>query len=172
MNILSQIFGILAIIVFGISPHQKTKKKVLIVQLLANILYAIQYTLLYAFSAVVTNIIGGIKNYIYYYYEKKENKIPIKVLVIYIIIILIFGIFTFNGIYSLIPIFVSVLYGYGTWQNNLKSYRIINIVGSILWIIYNCIVGAYVGVIGNVFQLTSTIIAIIRLDIIKDKNSI
>lgn len=51
MNILSQILGIFAIITFAIAPHQKNKKRILIFQTIANILYALQYTLLYAFSA-------------------------------------------------------------------------------------------------------------------------
>lgn len=167
MNIGAQIVGILAIIVFAISPHQKTKKKVLIFQLISNMLYALQYLLLGAFSAVATNIVGGIKNLIFYFYTKAEKEIPNKFLYVYIIIIVIFGIFTFNGIISVIPILVSILYAYAVWQDSLKVYRIITIIGSIAWIIYNFIVGAYVGVAGNVFQLISAIIAFIRIDILK-----
>lgn len=167
MNIWAQIVGIFAIIVFAISPHQKTKKKVLIFQLISNLLYAIQYVLLNAFSAVATNVIGGIKNLIFYFYAKDEKEIPNKFLYIYILIIVIFGVFTFNGLISIIPILVSILYAYAVWQDNLKVYRIITIIGSISWIIYNFLVGAYVGVAGNVFQLISAIIAFIRIDVLK-----
>lgn len=169
MNILSQILGILAIITFAIAPHQKNKKGVLIFQTIANILYALQYTLLYAFSAVIANGIDGIKNFIFYFYEKNEKKIPLKILWIYIIVIVILGVITFNGAYTMIPIIVSLLYAYAVWQDNLTIYRIITIIGSIGWIIYNCIVGAYVSILGNSFQLLSAIIAIIRLDLRRNK---
>ncbi len=167
MNIISQMLGILAIIAYAIAPHQKNKKGVLVFQLIASILYALQYSLLYAFSAVITNVIGGIKNCIFYFYEKNEKNIPQKILWGYIVVILLLGIVTFGGIYTLIPIIMSVLSAYAVWQNNLTVYRVLTIVVSTAWIIYNYIVGAYVSIFGNVFQLISTIIAMIRLDLKK-----
>lgn len=167
MNILAQIIGILAIIAFAISPQQKNKKGVLIFQLLSSVLYALQYLLLNAFSAVVTNIVGAIKCYVFYLYEKKGKKIPKYIFLIFMVLVLIFGIFSFTNIYSIIPIFVSVTMLYSTWQSNLKIYRIIMVITTALWLVYNCIVGAYVGAIGNTFQLISGITAIVRLDIMK-----
>lgn len=165
MNILAQIIGSLAIITFAISPQQKTKKKVLIFQLCSSILYALQYLILGAFSAVATNVIGTIKNWIFYRYTKQDKEIPITILYIYVIILLLFGVLTFQNIFSVFPILLSVLYAYGVWQSNLKKYRIISAIGAMLWIIYNFSVGAYVGAIGNVFQLASAVIAVVRLDI-------
>ncbi|MGN1297973.1 MAG: YgjV family protein [Clostridia bacterium] len=72
-----------------------------------------------------------------------------------------------NNIFSIFPVLLSILYTYGVWQSNLKTYRVISVVGAIAWMIYNSVVGAYASVIGNVFQCITAIIAIIRLDIIK-----
>lgn len=166
--ILAQVIGILAIVVFALSPQQKTKKRALIFQLFSSILYALQYLFLGAFSAMATNLIGAIKNYVFYTYTRKDKNIPISILCIYIIIILISGILTFNNILSIFPILLSILYAYGSWHNNLKVYRIIAVVGAICWIIYNFSVGAYVSTIGNIFQLVSAIIAVIRIDIRKN----
>lgn len=69
----------------------------------------------------------------------------------------------------LFQLIVSLLYAYAVWQDNLTIYRMITIIGSIGWIIYNCIVGAYVSILGNSFQLLSAIIAIIRLDLRRNK---
>lgn len=167
MNILSQILGLLAIISYAISPHAKTKKKILVFHLVSSILYALQYLLLNAFSAVITNSVGAIRCYIFYLYEKKEREIPKNIFWIFMLIILVLGAFTYNNIYSLIPIFTSVLSLYSVWQDNLKVFRIIVIISSISWIFYNFIVGAYIGIIGNIFQLVSTIIAIVRFHILK-----
>lgn len=172
MNIIAQITGILAIIAFAISPQQKTKNKVLIFQLLSNILYALQYLILGAFSAVATSIIGAVNNLVFYGYAKKDKEIPIVLLYIYIIIILIAGILTYDNIFSIFPILLSILYTYGVWQSNLKIYRMIAVVGALAWIIYNWAVGAYANAIGNGFQCVSAIIAVIRLDIIKNHEKI
>jgi len=56
---------------------------------------------------------------------------------------------------------------YATWQKNLKNFRTLSIISSISWIIYNLVVSAYVNAIGNLFQLISAILAVIRLDIMK-----
>ncbi len=171
MNIVAQVIGLLAIISYAISPHAKTKKRVLVFHLISSILYALQYFLLNAFSAMITNTVGAVKCYVFYLYEKKGKEIPKSLFWIFMLIILALGILTYNNIYSLIPILTSILSLYAVWQNNLKVFRAIVIISSISWIAYNIIVGAYIGVIGNVFQLSSAIIAIIRFDILKEKQN-
>ena len=47
----------------------------------------------------------------------------------------------------------------------MKLYRIVAAIASILWIIYNAAVGAYVGIVDSVIELTSALIAIYRFDI-------
>lgn len=167
--VVAQIVGILAIIVFSLSPQQKTKVRVLIFQLTSSILYALQYLFLGAYSAVATNTIGAAKNWIFYKYANKNKEIPIILLIIYIIIIIIVisGILTYTNIFSIFPIFLSILYAYGTWQSNLKIYRAISVFGALCWIIYNFSVAAYVSAIGNIIQLISAIVAVIRLDLMK-----
>lgn len=119
MKIVAQILGLLAIISYAISPHAKTKRRVLVFHLISSILYALQYFLLNAFSAVITNTVGAAKCYIFYLYEKKEKEIPKSLFWIFMLIILALGIFTYNNIYSLIPILASVLSLYSVWQDNL-----------------------------------------------------
>ena len=168
--IIAQIIGIIALLISSLAPQQKTKKKVLIFKLFSTILYALQYLTLSAYSATVTNVIGAIRDYIFYRYSKAKKDIPIFILYIYIIIVLIFGIFTFNGLISILPILLSILTTYSVWQNNLKKYRSITAIITILWIIYNLAVGAYASAIGSLVSFTSVIIAIIRLDIMKNKS--
>lgn len=165
--IIAQVVGILAITFFTLSPQQKSKRKILVFQLISSVLYALQYFILSAFSAGIINIIGAVKEFCFYLYAKKEKDIPVKILLIYIIVVIISGILTYTDIFSVMPILLTILSTYGIWQKNLKKYRILVVVATIFWIIYNLVVGAYVNVIGNLFQLGSAIIAIIRLDIIK-----
>lgn len=169
MVILAQIFGILAIITFAISPQQKTKHGLLIYQFFSAMFYAIQYFLLGAYSAVATNILGAAKNLVFSKYAKKNKKIPLYFLILYILILIVAGILTYKNIFSIFPIILSILYSYGTWQDNLKVYRIIAVFGGVCWTIYNFTVGAYVGAMGNIFQLISAVVALWRFDISKSK---
>lgn len=165
--IIAQVVGILAMTTYAIVPQQKTRGRSLALQLLSSILYALQYLFLGALSAVASNIIGAIKNYVFYLYVKKNKDIPVTILIIYIVILLISGIFTYTNILSIFPIVMSIICAYGAWQSNLKIYRIISVINAASYMIYNYSVSAYIGVIGNVIQFISAIIAIVRLDIIK-----
>lgn len=75
MNIAAQIVGVFGIIVFAITPHQKTKSKILVCQLISSLLYASQYFLLGAFSAVATNMIDALKSIVFSTYEKKKSPV-------------------------------------------------------------------------------------------------
>ena len=72
---------------------------------------------------------------------------------------------TFLGI---IPILATILYTVSTWQNNTKFLRYIFVVCSILFIFYNYVVGAYVALVGNLFEIISGVTSIIRFE--KGKN--
>lgn len=170
MNILAQIVGIAAILFFALSPQQKTKGKVLIFQSISSILYALQYVLLGAFSAVATNLIGLVKNLVFYHYARDNKDIPVIALGIYGSFIIIFGFLTYTSPISIIPVVLSLVYAYGIWQMNLKIYRGISVVGAIVWIIYNLVVGAYVSAMGNAFQFASAVISVWRLDIRKGED--
>lgn len=165
--VVAQVFALLAMIVFSLAPHQKKKSGVLIFHIMANALYATQYFLLSAYPAIATNILSGIETIVLYVYMKKNKEVPVMIVWIYSFLILIIGVFTYQNIYSILPIFISIVYAYGTWQSNLRIYRIISVIGCTTWIIYNYVVQSYVGALGSAFQLVLAIIAIIRFDILK-----
>lgn len=166
MNIAVQIIGFFAILSFAIAPQQKKKSKVLFFQLIASVLYSIQYFILGAYTAVATNITDMIKTIVFLNYSKNEKKIPIYYFIIYAIVIIILGVFTINSIISSIPVIAALLFAYATWQNNMKLYRVLNLLVILMYAIYNLYFGAYVSFIGSVIQFVSSIIAIIRLDIL------
>lgn len=167
MNIFAQIIGVFASLIFAITPHQKTKNRILICQLISSLLFAIQYVLLGAFSAATTNMIDALKSMVFSKYASKNKKIPVSCLIIYVIIVIISGIFTINNFLSIFPIIAVILYTYAAWQDNLKMFRIINIFVILIWIVYNFYVGAYVSFFGNIVQLIFAVIAVIRFDIKK-----
>ena len=163
MNIYAQLIGIIALILMVISYQQKNRKKFLIYQVFANLFYGLQYFILNAFSALCSNIVTIIKTIIFYKKEKEDKRTSVYTLILIELIFISIGFFTYEGVYSVIPIVIACLYTYGTWQRNLKLTYSIGIIVAVLWILYNSIVGAYVGVIGAVFELFSSSIGLIRL---------
>jgi len=162
MFILANTIGVFAIIIWVLSIQNKNKKEILIYQIVANILYGLQYFLLNAYSASIMDFISGFRCLSFYSEEKKHGKISNYSLLFFTILTIILGIFTYNGAISLLPIIASLIYMYSLWQNNLNTTRYLFIITGFVWLCYNINVGAYINIIGNSFEIISGIISIIR----------
>ena len=162
MVILAQVLASLAILFWVISILLKNKKNILLMQVIANGIYGIEYLLLGAFSAASMNFLSFLRLLVYYFYALLNIKMPKWILFVFIALVLLFGIITYDGLISLLPIIITVLYTYAFWQNNLNVARIIYIVAAIIWIYYNYEVGAYVGIIGNALEIITGLISLIK----------
>lgn len=162
MVILAQILALFAILFWVISILLKNKKNILLMQVIANGIYGIEYLLLGAFSAASMNFLSFLRLLVYYFYTSLNIKMPKWILFVFIALVLLFGIITYDGLISLLPIIITVLYTYAFWQNNLNVARIIYIVAAIIWIYYNYEVGAYVGIIGNALEIITGLISLIK----------
>ena len=162
MVVLAQVLALFAILFWVISILLKNKKNILLMQVIANGIYGIEYLLLGAFSAASMNFLSFLRLLVYYFYALLNIKISKWILFVFIALVLLFGIITYDGLISLLPIIITVLYTYAFWQNNLNVARIIYIVAAIIWIYYNYEVGAYVGIIGNILEITTGLISLIK----------
>ena len=162
MVVLAQVLALFAILFWVISILLKNKKNILLMQVIANGIYGIEYLLLGAFSAASMNFLSFLRLLVYYFYALLNIKMPKWILFVFITLVLLFGIITYDGLISLLPIIITVLYTYAFWQNNLNVARIIYIVAAIIWIYYNYEVGAYVGIIGNALEITTGLISLIK----------
>ena len=159
-NFIAQTLGIFAFLIFISSVQFKNKKHILLAQLSANILYGILYLFLNIPTTAYMNFISVLRCILFYKYDNK--KVPLWCLIFLLTIIGITSIFTFDGYLSLIPIIITILYTTSTWQNNTKFIRIVFTICSVFWIYYNLSVKAITALFGNIFELVSGIISLIR----------
>ena len=166
--IIAQVCGAIALILTVICVQFKTKEKILIFQIIANIVVALQYFLLNAITGGVVAIINTIRCIIFFYYKKKDKKPSIIFLSIFIAVAIVSGIITWQNNFSIIPIIAAIVFTYGLWQDNVKITKICTAITSGNWIIYNLVVKAYVGAIQSIAECTSAVIAIIRYKKLKN----
>lgn len=162
MIIVAQIIGLIAFFLFVYSVQVKDKKKLLALQLIANFLYGIQYVLLLAPTAGYMNFISVARCFVFYWYDDKKKKAPIWVLIAFCLLALVVVALSMDSFFTLIPIGITIAYAISSWQNNMKIVRVTFTICAIGWIFYNLSVDAYTALIGNVFELTSGIISLIR----------
>lgn len=89
MFIIAQIIGIIVLGITVISIQFKTKEKILICQIIANILVAVQYFLLNALTGGVVAVINVIRCIIFYYYKRRDKKPSLIFLSIFISVAII-----------------------------------------------------------------------------------
>lgn len=168
MNILAQIAGVFAIFFWVTSIQKKEQYKILFSQILANIMYIIQYVILGTYIAAAMNFTSAVRCFVFYEKRKQNKDISIIWLFMFLILIILFAIFTYDNYLSLIPVILTLLYTISSWMKDSKWIRIVFLIAGIIWIYYNYSVGAYVSIVGNILEIVSAIVAIIKFKNIKE----
>lgn len=159
MENIAQIIAFIAFILFVLSIQMKEKKKLVIYQLFANLLYGISYFLLNSPVAFIMNMVSVLRCLILYFSKGKPSKLYLFLLILIIINV---GIFMYDTPLSLIPICITLLYTISTWQDDMRLVRYLFVTGGIFWTLYNYSAGAYIAIMGNIFEIISGSISIIR----------
>lgn len=164
MFYLAQLFGIIGLIILILSFQKNSKEKLLKYQVFSSLFFAIQYFCLNAISGCLMNVMSLVRNIIF---KRFKSKVPIIYLIIIVVLMIILSIFSYNGLISLLPTIGVILYSISIWQDNLTITRIAEIIGCILFIIYNIKVVAISGLITTIIEMISAIVGIYRFDIKK-----
>ena len=168
MEYIPQLIGFLGLVLLVTSLQINKKGIILFLQIFANLFYGLQYILLNSISGGIMSLVSLIRCIVFYFYDKKGKKdIPETSFYLLTISCIVVGIFTYTNILSIVPILATILYTYAMWQKELKVFRRLSCLISALWITFNFSVGAYVVLLGSIFELISSIIAIYRFDIKK-----
>lgn len=162
MNILPHVFGAFALTTWISSVQVNKKSNILALQMLANIFYATQYFLLGLYSTAFMNIVSVFRCYIFGMNSRKDKETPFWILLIILFIIFIFALLYCKTFLDLIPILATLLYTTSTWKNNNKYIRYVFVICGFLFSFYNILVNAYISFIGNIFEVISGTISIIR----------
>lgn len=156
--LLSQVFGFIGV-AFIISSYQFKKKTTMMkFILIANVLYIVQYALLNAYSATLTCGIAILRIILFNKYDKEGKPIPLPLIAFIVGLCVITGIFTYDGLLSLIPILITITYAIAATAKDPKTYKITCFFCALVWIYFNFTVGAYPTLIGNGFEVVSTVI--------------
>lgn len=165
MEIIIQLIGALGIVASIISFQCKKHNSILFFRTLNEAIFILQYFLLGAYTGMAMNLIGCVRNVIFTK-QVSQNKKTTVATVVFGVIFLIFGIFTWQGVKSILIIIAKVLSTIAYGNKNVTVVRAIIFITSTSWLIYNYSVFSIAGVLCEAFSLISLIIGAIRLDLI------
>ena len=156
--IISQILAFIAFL-FNISAYQlKKKSQILGFTITGNVLNIIHYILLGAWSGMATKILAVTRDSYVVFKDKKSLKSIIP-LIIFICAYIIMAIITYESPLSLLPLLAATLYTIGIYKGGAQRVRIAAASTCVLWLIYNISVYSIAGAIGDIFIITSNIVA-------------
>lgn len=161
LYIFSQIFLCLGLGALGVSFYLKNYKFRTVCNIVAAIFMGSGYFCLGAYTAVGLNVLGLIAYICFYIFKTKNKENPLYFIIILWVITVINGIFTFSGWVSLLPTIASVLFYFSVWQKNTLVYRVLGVITTIFYVLYNVMYKSWFGAIAQSVLLMLSIIGLI-----------
>lgn len=160
--IVSQVVGLVSLIMLFNSLQVNEKKNILKFQTLSSFFLSLQYLLLNAMTGFYMNLMCLIRNFIY---NKWNNNIPVIYFILISTIMLVLGLIgSVNNAIDFLPTVGVILNTYGLWQKNLKITRFTEFLACSMVLIYNFQYYSITGAIASLIEIAFVIRAIYRFD--------
>ena len=165
-NFLIHSLGAIGILASIMSFQCEKHKKLIFFRTANELSFAVQYFLLGAYTGMTMNIIGCIRNVIFAKMVEK-NKSTVISRCIFSVIFFIFALFTWEGMRSALSGVAKVLSTFAYGCSNTFIVRLVTLITSSCWLIYNYYAKSYAGCICEILTLVSIVIALLRIDMPK-----
>lgn len=158
---IANVVGIIGIAANILIYQQKNHKKLLLYKLLSDFIWALHYILLSANSAALIASVNIFREFVFYNKDKKWAKSKLW-LIFFLLCSFISAILTYKNLFSILPAIASILSVISFWISNANITRIFAYPISFSMFSYDIFCMSYMGLINEIFTLTSTTLGIIR----------
>lgn len=163
LNVFAQILGVCGMYMLFTLYQQKSRKKLLVRKLYADVLWGLHYICLGAAAGAIPNIIGIFRETIFMHSDKKWAKSFIWP-VVFIIAGWAAAIFSWKSALSLLPMCASTVVTVSLWIKSPKLTRLMTVPVCAAFIIYDFFVGSYAGILNETISLVSIMTAMLKND--------
>ena len=173
-QIIAQAIGIIATVITILSFQQKNQKGIVIFQATSSALWCIHFLSIGAFTGGVLNLVAFIRNAILS--QRERWKWVSGYLFVCVMILISFGVYTLsffafgieptraNLILELLPALGMITTTFAFREKDGKRVRLLSILNSPLWLVYNAFNKSIGGVITEAFCLISIGVGYVRHD--------
>lgn len=162
LKLAAQLFGIGAMIALFSVYQQKKRKKLIICKLTADLCWVAHYLMLGAYGGMVPNFVGIFRELVFMQRENKKWANQPWIPILFILINWGIGFSTFASPINILPIAASTFVTISLWLKNPRLTKLISIPVSLTFLIYDCFVGSYIGIVNESVAIASIIIDLIR----------
>ena len=180
-EITAQALGLVGLIMNVLSFQQKTKKRLITVQLFGGLSFSLHFLLMQAPTGCLLNLISVFRGIVFSNKEKfKADNIlwlPLFFSLFIASYVLSFAVFDkeptmYNVIIEVLPVIAMIISTISFRTKNAATVRKLSLVYSPLWLVYDALTKSLGGTLCEIMCLVSIIIGIIRLDIKRTKDTI
>jgi hypothetical protein len=164
MDFWIDLLGALGILSAVLAFQCKKHGRVLTYRTANEIFFGVQFFLLGAYTGVAMNVVGSIRNTIFTLQVKKGRSTRWSA-ALFCLAFLVFGLLTWEGPKSILVIAAKIISTLAFGNKNLLVVRLLILVTSSSWLIYDLFSGSYAGVVCEILTLLSILIALYRFHI-------
>lgn len=162
MQWLAQLFGIGAMISLFSIYQQNSRKHLIICKLCADVCWVIHYFFLGAYGGMVPNFVGIFRELVFLQRDKKSWAGKPWIPLIFIAVNWCIGFSTFSSPINILPIAASTFVTVSLWLRRPALTKLISVPVSLTFLIYDCFVGSYIGIINESIAILSIVINYIK----------
>ena len=159
-------FGFLGTVLVIIGMQSKVYGRVAGCKIANELISGLHYLMLGKYDGMIVNFTSCVTNPIYWIRIKKgKSTLPFQIAFGTLFVGIV--IWQWNGWISIFVLIAKLLSSIALGINNTKVIRILNLIGTSCWLLYNIFVGSIPGIVTDILVLASLISAIIRIDLLK-----
>ena len=162
MELFAQIFGLGAMVSLFMIYQQKSRKRMLLAKLSADVCWVVHYLLLGGYAGMIPNLVGIFREMVFVNRKSQKWASWICWPMIFIGINWLLGFRTFSSWFNLLPITASTFVTISLWIDNPRLTKLISIPISAAFLIYDLFVGSYIGMINEAVSMISIAIYFLK----------
>ena len=162
LEIVAQILGILALAA-GILCYQfNSRRKILVMQIVASVLFIANLALLGGFSGALLNVHGIARALVYDQRDRRRWAGSFWWPVLFSVLAAVCVAVTWSSWIDLFPLVGTLFSTVSLWQRDPAKIRLLTLPSPPCWFLYHFMAGSIGGTLNEVFVLASILVAMIR----------
>lgn len=175
-EVLAQIIGFVAMGIAIVSFQQKSQRGIILLQMFSSFLWVINFVLLGGIAGALLNSVGVFRSLVFGNKQKFHADKVIWVwgfaatyLLMYVLTFTAFGKepTAQNLLLEFLPVIGTTFNTIGYYSKKARTVRLLGLINSPMWLIYDAFAGSIFGVLTEVFCICSIVIGLVRFDLKK-----
>ena len=160
--LMAQAFGALALFVNIYAMQIEKSRNIILAMVPVGVLNTIQFLLLGAWPAAIYCALSSSKDLCLFFVK---DKWVVYLIATFLIVVIGFGVYSFDRFYDLFPVLSGIIVNLSLiFRDNRSVVMRATILFHMIWFLYNCTVGAYVGAFSSIIILCSVLVGMFKYE--------